>query len=69
LAQLAQALVRSEFSHQRRLFQVFAFLGRYAHQQIPSLLERTMSELAILSEEIAQIMADEKRQFSPQDID
>jgi hypothetical protein len=44
-----------------RLNRLFAFLGRYAHQQVPDLLGMTVSELRLLAKCTAEILEDERK--------
>ena len=50
--------------YRRRLNKLFAFLGRYMHQQEPYMARKTMRELMGLANATNEILEEEKREFN-----
>lgn len=46
--------------HRRRIYKLYAFLGRYGHFSLDALCNRPVHELQMLAEEVGELIKQEK---------
>ena len=53
------SLAHEEYGRAQQITRSYAYLGRYAHQDISSMREMTVRELALLAREVGRLLQDE----------